>query len=107
MTEFLAAYPEYRQTLHLDALRASEYARLDASRHVYLDYTGGGLHADSQVSKHVALLASGVWGNPHSASPASAHTTASWRRPGERCAMVQRRAGRVHRRLHAQRHAAR
>jgi molybdenum cofactor sulfurtransferase len=76
VTEFLAAYPEYRQTLHLDALRASEYARLDESRHVYLDYTGAGLHAASQVSKHVALLNSGVWGNPHSASPASAHTTA-------------------------------
>jgi molybdenum cofactor sulfurtransferase len=76
LREFLTAYPEYRETAHLDALRATEYARLDASGHVYLDYTGGGLHASSQVLRHAARLNEGVWGNPHSASPASAHTTA-------------------------------
>ena len=104
LTEFLAAYPEYRQTLHLDALRASEYARLDASRHVYLDYTGGGLHAASQVSRHVALLDSGVWGNPHSASPASAHTTALVEEARRAVRQWFNAGPGLHRRLHAQRH---
>ena len=34
--------------------------------HVYLDYTGGGLYADSQLARHRALLAGAVFGNPHS-----------------------------------------
>jgi selenocysteine lyase/cysteine desulfurase len=76
LAEFLDAYPEYGLTAHLDTLRATEYARLDQSRHVYLDYTGGSLHATSQLTRHLTLLGEGVWGNPHSASPASAHTTA-------------------------------
>jgi molybdenum cofactor sulfurtransferase len=42
---------------------------------VYLDYTGGGLHADSQVSEHAELLAQNVFGNPHSASPSSTAMT--------------------------------
>lgn len=75
LTEFLAKYPEYRDTAHLDHLRASDYGRLDASGQVYLDYTGAALYADSQLTRHVELLGHGVWGNPHSASPASAHTT--------------------------------
>ena len=33
----------------VDALRASDYRRLDAGRHVSLEYPGGGPHADSQV----------------------------------------------------------
>ncbi|MDP1857107.1 MAG: aminotransferase class V-fold PLP-dependent enzyme [Gemmatimonadaceae bacterium] len=55
----------------LAQLRDVEFARLDAERHVYVDYTGAGLYADSQVARHVALLADGVFGNPHSLSPAS------------------------------------
>src|SRR5687767_9777995 len=74
--EFLERYPEYASTSHLDELRASEYGRLDAAGHVYLDYTGGSLHAASQVRKHVELLNAHVHGNPHSASRASAATTA-------------------------------
>ena len=34
--------------------------------HVYLDYTGGGLYAESQLARHRALLAGAVFGNPHS-----------------------------------------
>ena len=34
------------------ALRAREYARLDARGHTYLDYTAGGLYAESQVREH-------------------------------------------------------
>jgi molybdenum cofactor sulfurtransferase len=72
---FLEAYPDYHRTASLDALRASDYGRLDASQHAYLDYTGGGLYAASQISEHASLLARSVFGNPHSASLASATTT--------------------------------
>ena len=43
-----------------------DYTRLDATGHVYLDYTGGGLYADSQLARHRDLLAGAVFGNPHS-----------------------------------------
>jgi molybdenum cofactor sulfurtransferase len=74
--EFLREYSAYRSTAHLDALRASEYARLDAQGAVYLDYTGACLHAESQIQQHAALISQRVLGNPHSASPASLNTTA-------------------------------
>ena len=54
-----------------DALRASDYARLDATGHVYLDYTGGGLYAASQLRRHQAELETHVFGNPHSNNPTS------------------------------------
>ena len=73
--EFLKAHPEYEATARLDELRASEYRRLDEQGHVYLDYTGGGLHADSQVRAHAELLTRQVFGNPHSASLASSGMT--------------------------------
>jgi selenocysteine lyase/cysteine desulfurase len=72
---FLAAHPEYASTSALDRLRASDYRRLDAHGEVYLDYTGAGLHADSQIRAHAELLTSAVFGNPHSASPTSAGMT--------------------------------
>jgi molybdenum cofactor sulfurtransferase len=74
---FLIDYPEYRSTEALDELRASEYARLDAAGHIYLDYTGAGLVATSQLREHALWLSSGVYGNPHSASPASAAATSA------------------------------
>jgi selenocysteine lyase/cysteine desulfurase len=58
-----------------DRLRAVDYSRLDAQDHVYLDYTGGGLWADSQVRAHQELLQYNILGNPHSGSPTSAATT--------------------------------
>lgn len=61
--------------IDLDHLRATEYRRLDEGGHVYLDYTGGSLHAESQVRQHMELLNSGVLGNPHSASRTSSETT--------------------------------
>ncbi|HUP43525.1 MAG TPA: hypothetical protein VM599_09970, partial [Thermoanaerobaculia bacterium] len=72
---FLAAYPEYRLTARLDELRATEFARLDEQGQVYLDYTGGGLHATSQIERHRELLLSTVFGNPHSSNPTSSATT--------------------------------
>jgi molybdenum cofactor sulfurtransferase len=73
--DFLARYPGYRETTALDALRSSEYRRLDERRQVYLDYTGGSLYAESQLRKHVEMLRAGVFGNPHSANPASVAIT--------------------------------
>ncbi len=67
--------PAYATTRRLDDLRAAEYQRLDAADHVYLDYTGSGLHAASQVRLHAELLNRHVLGNPHSASLTSTQTT--------------------------------
>jgi selenocysteine lyase/cysteine desulfurase len=73
---FSADYPAYAETGLLDELRAREYSRLDRLDQVYLDYTGGGLHADSQVRAHMELLGSQVFGNPHSHNPSSLASTA-------------------------------
>ncbi len=72
---FLESHPAYCTTSALDDLRVAEYGRLDSQGQVYLDYTGGGLHADSQVREHTQLLSEHVFGNPHSASPSSTDTT--------------------------------
>jgi len=71
---FLAEHPGYDAT-RIDAMRAEDYARLDEAGHVYLDYTGGGLYAQSQLDAHHGLLASGVFGNPHSHNPTSLAST--------------------------------
>ncbi len=63
---FRQAYPAFDSTNKLDQLRATEYARLDRHGHVYLDYTGGALYAESQLREHIALLSDGIFGNPHS-----------------------------------------
>lgn len=55
----------------LATLRQEEYGRLDELSQVYLDYTGGGLYAQSQLQKHMELLLNGVYGNPHSSNPTS------------------------------------
>ncbi len=71
VADFLRRFPAYGETAHMDALRRTDYARLDAAGHVYLDYTGGGLYAESQLRKHMELLTSNVFGNPHSNNPTS------------------------------------
>jgi selenocysteine lyase/cysteine desulfurase len=72
---FRRAYPAYADTAVLDRLRRSDFARLDAGGHVYLDYTGAGLYADSQLAEHLELLREGVFGNPHSLNPTSSLAT--------------------------------
>ena len=72
---FLAQYPTYAGTESIDVLRKEEYARLDAGEHVYLDYTGGGIYAESQIHKHHKLLHENVYGNPHSSNPTSIAAT--------------------------------
>jgi selenocysteine lyase/cysteine desulfurase len=56
-------------------LRETEYSRLDKHGEVYLDYTGAGLYAQSQLDDHMALLRDNVFGNPHSVNPTSAAMT--------------------------------
>jgi selenocysteine lyase/cysteine desulfurase len=72
---FSSSYPEYAAAGSVDALRAREFGRLDRLGHVYVDYTGGGLYAESQVRRHSDLLLDAVLGNPHSTNPTSALAT--------------------------------
>lgn len=69
--EFCTSTPAYAQTRTLDELRQREYARLDETGAIYLDYTGGGLYAESQLRDHLAMLSAEVFGNPHSHNPSS------------------------------------
>jgi molybdenum cofactor sulfurtransferase len=68
---FMKAWPEFAPGGPVDHLRAHEFGRLDADGHVYLDYTGAGIPAASQVRRHADLLLGRVLGNPHSESPTS------------------------------------
>src|SRR5688572_3053944 len=72
---FLKAHPQYPTTKMIDDLRAVEYSRLDIGGNIYLDYTGGGLYAESQLRAHSRLLAGHVFGNPHSSNPTSQAAT--------------------------------
>jgi selenocysteine lyase/cysteine desulfurase len=72
---FLGAYPAYKQTSAIDTLRKKNYAILDRSNTVYLDYTGGGLYAESQLKAHQDLLRRNIFGNPHSFNPTSLYAT--------------------------------
>lgn len=75
LVRFLKAYPSYSSTEALDQLRATDYARLDLAGHVYLDYTGGGIYAESQIRAHQKLLTEYTFGNPHSSNPTSLAAT--------------------------------
>ena len=72
---FVAGNPQYLASGDIAALRASEFARLDESGEIYLDYTGSGLYGVSQVQRHLHLLTRAVLGNPHSQSPTSRSAT--------------------------------
>jgi selenocysteine lyase/cysteine desulfurase len=74
--EFLDKCPEYSRTEALDRLRVSDYSRVDRLAQIYLDYTGGSLHAESQLREHGELLNRQVFSNPHSASVTSSAMTA-------------------------------
>jgi selenocysteine lyase/cysteine desulfurase len=69
--EFVQKYPAYDKTHDLDELRERDYTRLDQLGQVYLDFTGGGLYAESQIRAHQQLLAGHVFGNPHSSNQSS------------------------------------
>ncbi len=67
-------------------LRAREFARLDATGQVYLDFTGSGLYGASQLAQHHGWLAEQVLGNPHSDNRPSTEANEA----------VERVRGRVH-----------
>jgi len=69
--DFVQSYPLYDTTHDIDELRQREYSRLDRLGHIYLDYTGGGLYAESQIHRHHEMLDENVFGNPHSSNPTS------------------------------------
>ena len=73
---FSARFPDFDPDGGFAALRRREYGRLDAGGHVYLDYTGGSIHAAGQIAAHVELLNCQVLGNPHSNNPTSLAATA-------------------------------
>ncbi len=75
LTSSPADLADYAATSSIDELRRTEYARLDEQDHVYLDYTGAGLFAESQVREHLELIRARILGNPHSASPSSSAST--------------------------------
>lgn len=75
LLQFQKKYPDYESTKVLDEIRKKEFARLDSQHHVYLDFTGGGLYAQSQIDRHMEMLRSGVFGNPHSSNPTSHYST--------------------------------
>jgi len=68
---FMRTSSDYTATKTLDELREKEYSRLDKTGQVYLDYTGGGIYADSQLEELMVLLKNGNFGNPHSNNPTS------------------------------------
>src|SRR6266516_45159 len=72
---FLRNFPGFQSTRSLDTLRNREYARLDDGNHTYIEYTGWGHYAISQIRAHHAILADSVFGNPHSLNPTSMATT--------------------------------
>ena len=73
--DFRASHPKYADTDSLGRLRETEYARLDRLGHTYLDYTGGGQYAESQIRAHHEWLDGHVLGNPHSHNPSSLAAT--------------------------------
>jgi selenocysteine lyase/cysteine desulfurase len=75
MADFRAEYPEYEETWKIDELRATEYSYLNERGDVYLDYTGAGLAARSQLQAHAARIGAGCFGNPHSENPTSSAST--------------------------------
>lgn len=76
-TTFPQSVPRVAPTDAFDfaALRRREFARLDAQRHAYLDYTGSALYGASQVREHRELLDAGLFGNPHSESATARAST--------------------------------
>ena len=102
---FLAARPEFEATRVIDEVRAREFGRLDALAHVYLDYTGGGLYAESQVRRHSEMLLGARVRQPALDNPTSPRELAAGRERCRRHVLEFFRAdpGRVRGRLHGQR----
>ena len=72
---FRQKHPGYNETHAIDTLRAKEFTHVDEPEHVYLDFTGSGLYAQSQVTHHVRQLQEHLFGNPHSSNPTSQYSS--------------------------------
>ncbi|KAI0090817.1 PLP-dependent transferase [Irpex rosettiformis] len=68
---FISEYPEYYLTWTLDALRRSDFSRLDHVGEAYVDYMGGSLYPNSLVRVHTNFLNRNVLGNTHSVNNSS------------------------------------
>lgn len=68
---FLRAYPEYKLTRSVDALRQREYKRLRRSDQVYVDYMGASLYPETLIDSNSAFLRQAILGNTHSISASS------------------------------------
>ncbi|KAI0686274.1 PLP-dependent transferase [Cytidiella melzeri] len=68
---FIKEYPEYHLTWTLDALRRSDFSRLDRIGETYVDYMGGSLYPDSLIKVHTNFLHRSVLGNTHSVNNSS------------------------------------
>ncbi|KAI0343615.1 PLP-dependent transferase [Trametopsis cervina] len=68
---FIKEYPEYHLTWTLDALRRSDFSRLDRTGETYVDYMGGSLYPDSLIRVHTDFLQRNVLGNTHSVNNSS------------------------------------
>ena len=73
--DFIKQFPGYESTSIIDDLRKTQYPLLEKESHIYLDYTGAGLYASSQLQAHQKLLSESLFGNPHSWNPTSTHST--------------------------------
>lgn len=76
LTETRRSSPVTGADVDFGALRAREFARLDAGGHTYLDHTGSALYPESLVAAHADMLRGSVLGNPHAESPASLASSA-------------------------------
>jgi selenocysteine lyase/cysteine desulfurase len=73
--EFRRKHPGYDETHAIDILREKEFTHVDGPGHVYLDFAGSGLYAQSQVTHHVKQLREHLFGNPHSSNPTSQYSS--------------------------------
>ena len=93
-----------RRTSALDELRDREYARLDRTGQVYLDYTGGGLYAEQPAPRTPRPSAAQRVRQPALKQPdLTGHDLPDRRGAALRPRVFQRAAGRVRRHLHAER----
>ncbi|GBE80799.1 hypothetical protein SCP_0305190 [Sparassis crispa] len=65
---FLKQHPQYQLTWTLDALRRSDFARLDRTGETYVDYMGGSLYPESLLRAQTDFLHRNILGNTHSVS---------------------------------------
>ncbi|KAH9935193.1 PLP-dependent transferase [Epithele typhae] len=68
---FIKEYPQYQLTWAIDALRRTDFARIDSSQETYVDYMGGCVYPASLVRVHADFLQLNVLGNTHSVNNSS------------------------------------